>query len=81
MDINLEKFTNESENIAEKIYKFCDLKWNKKNLEFYKRNDLFSKTISFSQIRNKISKYDSTKYKPYIDLIKDETKQNEWLKI
>jgi tetratricopeptide (TPR) repeat protein len=81
MDINLEKFTHESENIAKKIYKFCDLKWNKKNLEFYKRNDLFSKTISFSQIRNKISKYDSTKYKPYIDLIKDETKQNEWLKI
>ena len=81
MDINLENFTNNSENIAEKIYRFCDLKWNKKYLEFYKRKNLFSKTMSFNQIRKEISKYDSTKYKPYISLLEREQKFYKWLKI
>ena len=81
MDINLEKFTQESETIAEKIYEFCDLKWNKKYLEFYKRNNLFSKTMSFNQIRKEISKYDNKKYKPYIGLLEGEEKQYSWLKI
>ena len=81
MDINLENFTQESEVIAERVYEFCDLKWNRRYLKFYKRNNLFSKTMSFNQIRKKISKYDNKKYKPYIGLLKDEEKQYGWLKI
>ena len=80
MDINLENFTFESESIGKKIYKFCELKWNKNVLDFYKREDLFSKTISFSQIRKKISKYDAKKYAPYIQLIEKYKQEYKWLK-
>ena len=81
MDINLEQFTSNSEAVAERIYKFCDLEWNKKYLEFYKRNNLFSKTMSFNQIRKKISKYDSAKYKPYMSLLEGEEQLYKWIKI
>jgi len=81
MDINLEQFTYESEEIAERIYDFCGLHWDKQYLEFYKRNNLFSKTLSFNQIRKEISKYDNKKYKPYIGLLEEEVKQYKWLQI
>ena len=80
MDIDLKKFTNQAEEIGEKIYEFCDLKWNKKYLEFYKRKDLHSKTISFNQIRKKISIYDIKKYQPYINLLDQYKNKYEWLK-
>ena len=62
MDINLEKFTKNSENVSKEIYKFCGLNWNKDVLNFYKRDNLNVKTLSFTQIRKKISKYDEKKY-------------------
>ena len=80
MDIDLENFTKESEAIGQKIYKFCDLEWNKKYLEFYKRKDLYSKTISFNQIRKKISMYDTKKYKPYDNLLDKYKNKYKWLK-
>ena len=80
MDINLVKFTHESETYAKKIYEFCDLKWNKKYLKFYERVNLSSKTNSFRQIREKISEYDNKKYKPYIGLLDQYKKKYEWIK-
>ena len=80
MDIDLKKFTNQAEETGKKIYEFCDLKWNKKYLEFYKRKDLHSKTISFNQIRKKISIYDIKKYQPYINLLDQYKNKYEWLK-
>ena len=80
MDINLVKFTHESETYAKKIYEFCDLKWNKKYLKFYERVNLSSKTNSFRQIREKISAYDNKKYKPYIGLLDQYKKKYEWIK-
>jgi tetratricopeptide (TPR) repeat protein len=80
MDIDLENFTKESEAIGQKIYKFCDLEWNKKYLELYKRKDLYSKTISFNQIRKKISIYDTKKYKPYDNLLDEYKNKYKWLK-
>ena len=79
MDIDLEKFTNESEVDGKKIYEFCGLKWDNKYLEFYKRENLYSKTISFNQIRKKISKYDTKKYKPYIFLLDQYKKDYLWI--
>ena len=81
MDINLENFTFDSENVGKKIYEFCELEWNKDVLDFYKREDLFSKTISFNQIRKKISQYDIKKYAPYVHLIEKYNKKYKWLKI
>ena len=80
IDIDLRNFTHQSEVIGQKIYEFCDLKWNKKYLEFYKRKDLHSKTISFNQIRKKISVYDTEKYKPYIGLLDEYKNKYEWIK-
>ena len=80
MDIDLKKFTHEAEETGSKIYEFCDLKWNKKYLEFYKRKDLYSKTISFNQIRQKISIYDMKKYEPYIGLLDQYKNKYKWIK-
>ena len=80
IDIDLGNFTHQSEVVGQKIYEFCDLKWNKKYLEFYKRKDLHSKTISFNQIRKKISVYDTEKYKPYIGLLDEYKNKYEWIK-
>ena len=81
MEINLEQFTLESEIMAEKIYNFCNLKWHKSALDFYKRNDLHSKTISFTQIRSKVSKYDTKKYYPYIHLLDKYKDKYKWITI
>ena len=80
MDIDLKKFTHEAEVTGKKIYEFCGLKWNKKYLEFYKRNDLYSKTISFNQIRQKISIYDMKKYESYIGLLDQYKNKYKWIK-
>ena len=45
--------------------KFCNLPWNKKCLEFYKRKDLISQTASNIQIRKAIYKDSIKKYLPY----------------
>ena len=34
MDINLEQFTKNSENISKEIYKFCGLNWNRRSFKF-----------------------------------------------
>ena len=80
MDIDLKKFTNEAEETGKAVYEFCDLKWNKKYLEFYKRKNLYSKTISFNQIRKKIFTYDIKKYEPYINLLDQYKNKYEWIK-
>ena len=51
--------------VSKKLFHFCELEWNKSSLEFYTRKDLISKTASNVQIRKKIYKYDSHKYKIY----------------
>ena len=80
IDINLEELTNNSENISKDIYRFCGFKWNEDALNFYKRDNLHSKTLSFAQIRNKVSKYNTKKYQPYFHLIKKYKESFNWLK-
>ena len=38
-ELQLEKFINDPETESKKLLKFCDLPWDKKCLEFYKRKD------------------------------------------
>ena len=80
IDINLEEFTNNSENISKDIYRFCGFKWNEDALNYYKRKNLHSKTLSFAQIRNKVTKYNTKKYQPYFHLIKKYKESFNWLK-
>ena len=44
---------------------FCDLPWDKKCLEFYKRKDIISDTASDVQVRKTIHKHSLNKYLPY----------------
>ena len=44
------------ENSAMDIYNFCNLEWDEKCLEFYKRDDLFTNTASINQIRTSVQK-------------------------
>ena len=64
-DLDFEKFTNEPEIESKKLMKFCDLPWDKKCLEFYKRKDILSKTTSRQQIRKAIYKNTVDRYLPY----------------
>ena len=69
LDLDIEKLTNSKESEAKKVFEFCNLAWDKKYLNYYDNNKLFSKTLSFKQIRSKIDKYDDNKYKKYYHLI------------
>jgi tetratricopeptide (TPR) repeat protein len=69
LDLDIEKLTNSKESEAKKVFEFCNLVWDKKYLNYYDNNRLFSKTLSFKQIRSKIDKYDDNKYKKYYHLI------------
>ena len=64
-ELDLDKFVNNPEVESQKLMKFCDLSWDKKCLEFYKRKDLISKTTSNVQIRKAINKDSIKKYLPY----------------
>ena len=58
--------------------KFCDLVWDKKCLEFYKREDLFSKTASNIQIRQTIYKHSLEKYLPYKKFLNKYAENYSW---
>ena len=79
MDVKLEELTNNSEHVSKDIYKFCGFKWNKNALNYYKRDNLHSKTLSFAQIRNKVFKYNEKKYEPYFHLIDNYKEKFYWL--
>jgi len=78
--LNLSDLTNDSVKISREIFEFCGLEWSKESLEFHKRKDLYSKTASNIQIREKIYEYDKKKYKVYKKYIKKFVEHYEWLK-
>ena len=64
-ELEYEKLVSDPEIVSKKLMKFCDLAWDKKCLEFYKRKDLISQTASNVQIRKAIYKGSIKKYLPY----------------
>jgi hypothetical protein len=64
-ELPFEKLVNDPESESKKLMKFCELPWDEKCLEFYKRKDLISKTASNVQIRNAVYKHSLKKYLPY----------------
>lgn len=76
--LKLEKFTLEPEKESKKLMQFCELPWDKKCLEFYKRKDLISKTASNIQIRQSIHKHSVDKYLPYKKLLVEYSKKYTW---
>ncbi len=81
LDINLEEFTRNSERLTKKMFNFCDLTWNDNIINFYKRKNLYSKTLSFNQIRSKVLKYNDKKYESYFNLLDDYKNKYVWLNL
>ena len=79
INIDLKKLTENQELFSKKIFEFCNLEWSDKILNFYKRKDLFIKTLSSSQIRNKIFRYDENKYKSYYYLLDNYKTKYSWI--
>ena len=75
----MENFTREKENVSKNIFKFCELTWNNKVLEFYKRKKLDIRTTSSIQIRSEISAYDLNKYSNYFHILKQYENKYDWL--
>ena len=68
-ELDFDNFTNAPEVESKKLLKFCNLPWDKKCLEFYKRKDIVSKTASRQQIRKAIYKHTTDRYLPYKKLL------------
>ena len=77
-DLNFDEFTNEPETGSKKLLKYCNLTWDKKCLEFYKRKDIISKTTSRIQIRKPIYKNSTEKYLPYKKFLNEYGKKYSW---
>ena len=77
-ELEYEKFVKNPESEAKKLISFCDIKWNKKCLEFYKRKDLISKTASNIQIRNAVYTDSISKYTPYREFLEKYGKKYSW---
>jgi len=79
-DLQYEEFVSDPENEAKKLMKFCDLPWDIKCLEFYKRRDLISQTTSNVQIRKAIYKDSINKYLPYKQFLSKYGTKYSWFK-
>jgi len=69
LDVELEKLSTNKINETKKIFNFCELEWNEEIFNFNKKSNLFTKTNSFLQVRNKIENYDYKKYEQYYHLL------------
>jgi len=77
-ELQFDKLVNNPEEESKKLMKFCQLPWDKKCLEFYKRKDLISKTASNIQIREAIYKHSPEKYLPYKKFLNQYEKKYSW---
>jgi len=79
-ELQFEELANNSEKESKKLMSFCELPWDKKCLEFYKRKDLVSKTASNVQIRGAVYKHTNEKYLPYKKLLNKYGEKYSWFK-
>ena len=77
-NLNFETFTDNPEIESKKLMDFCELPWDKKCLEFYKRKDIISKTTSRQQIRNPIYKHKIDRYLPYKEFLNKHGSKYSW---
>jgi len=77
-ELEYEKLVNNPEEESKKLMNYCDLPWDVKCLEFYKRKDLISKTASNLQIRKAIYKSSADKYSPYKKYLNKYTEKYSW---
>jgi tetratricopeptide (TPR) repeat protein len=79
-DLDFDIFTKNPEAEAKKLMQFCDLPWDKKCLDYYKRKDIISKTTSYQQIRKAVYKHPEERYLPYKEILNKYGKKYLWFK-
>ena len=77
-ELEFEKLINDPVNESKKLMNYCELQWDNKCLEFYKRKDLISKTASNIQIRQGIYRHSLDKYLPYQKFLNVHAKKYSW---
>jgi tetratricopeptide (TPR) repeat protein len=77
--IELEELTKNPLDLSKDLFNFCNLEWDKKCLEFYRRDDLVSKTASNLQVRGKIFINNRKKYTAYKEFFLPYLNKYEWL--
>jgi len=77
--IELEELTKNPLDLSKDLFNFCNLEWDKKCLEFYRRDDLVSKTASNLQVRGKIFINNQKKYTAYKEFFLPYLNKYEWL--
>ena len=77
-DLQYEAFVNNPEIESKKLLEFCNLPWDKKCLEFYKRKDIISKTASSLQVKKAIYKDSGEKYLQYKQFLYKYGKKYTW---
>ena len=78
--VELEKLTKNPISQTKDLFNFCNLEWDKKCLEFYKRDDLISKTASNMQVRSKIFNTDTKKNIQYKEFFQSYINKYAWLR-
>ena len=79
-ELELEKFVANPELESQRLMKYCELPWDKRCLEFYKRKDFISKTASNVQIRKAIYQDPADKYQVYKEHLNKYGKKYLWFK-
>lgn len=79
-DLEFEKFVDDPVNESKKLMIFCDLPWNKECLEYYKKEDMTSRTASNVQIRKAIYKDPKNKNLPYKQFLLKYGRKYPWFK-
>ena len=77
-ELDYEKFVNNAETESKKLLEYCNLPWDKKCLEYYKRKDIVSKTTSRQQIRKPIYKHANDRYSPYRNFLSKYGNKYSW---
>ena len=78
--LELDDLTRNPVSLSKDLFHFCNLEWDQKCLEFYKRDDLVSKTASNQQVRSQIYKNDKKKYINYKEFFYPYLNKYQWLK-
>jgi hypothetical protein len=76
--LQYEKLVSDPELESRKLLHYCNLDWSKECLEFYKRDNIISKTASSMQIRKPIYIDSLDKYYPYKKLLSIYSDKYSW---
>ena len=78
-NLDYEKFVKNPNEESKKLFRYCEIPWDKRCLEFYKKNNLISRTNSKMQIREAINLNSLDKYENYKIFLSNYIKNYNWI--